>query len=146
VRVLRGVGGFYNSAVRFSADGRTLFTVGDGTLKFWRVADGRLLASFGNLSAGRLDVCSDQKHFAYSAGGTVVLARVPLWIEQVEQANDQLNLAWRGGSGFYQVQQTTNVAASAWQDLGNPTTNMTYNVLLTDGPLFFRVQSLTNAP
>ena len=47
VRVLDGGGiigrDLYGSAVRFSADGKTLFTVTTGAIKFWRVADGQLL-------------------------------------------------------------------------------------------------------
>ena len=143
VRVLSGVGNRYGSAVRFTADGKAVFTVGDGTIKLWRVTDGRLLATFENLSAQRLDVCSDHKHFAYGAGGTVVLARVPLWMEKIEQTGNQLILGWQGGSGLYQLQSTTNVVSGPWENVGTPTAATATTHAVT-GTIFYRVQSLPN--
>lgn len=139
VRVLQGGGG---TAGKFSADGKTLFTLENSAIRFWRVADGRLLSTFENTGACSLAVSPDGKHFAYGhCGGALVLARVPLWVEEVVQAGNQIVLRWQGGSGLYQLQRTTNVVSGPWENVGAPSPATRSTNAIT-GTIFYRVQSV----
>jgi len=143
----------YGRAVRFSADGRTLLTSfvgtsGERALQFWRVSDGKLLLSYTNLNAGPIAVSRDGKYFAFGTGTTsgtnaaVVLARMPLLITNAAARTNAFNLEWQGGSGLYQVQQTTNLSNGVWEPVAGPTNATALNVGLTNRAGFFRVQSL----
>ena len=149
VRILEGGGITFRaspgSVAKFSADGRTLYTLGDGIIKFWRVADGRLLATFENTGATCLAVGPDGKHFAYgTSAGALALARVPLWIDQVEHAANQLIVRWQGGSGRYRIQRRNSLTRGAWHNFGPPTTATSLTNKITRKPVFYRVQSLPN--
>ena len=141
VAVLEGGGG---NAAKFSSDGKTLFTVTNGRINFWRVADGRLLAAY-DAGAGPLAVAPSGKYFAYGRGdGAVVLARVPLWIESITQAQGRVALSWHGGSGRYQVQARRHSDKGHWHNLGVPTTKTTLTRSCSSRQLFYRVLSLPN--
>ena len=140
-RVIPGAGGY---AVKFSADGKTIFTLhGDG-IRFWRVADGQLLATFANIGATCLAVASNGKYFAYGRGdGGVVLARSPVWMESITEAQGKVTLRWQGGSGLYQVQARPHLEKGDWHKLGPATTNTTFTHS-AKSHLFYRVQGLPN--
>jgi WD40 repeat protein len=141
------LGGAYNPRAIFSADGKSLLTFRSGSIRFWSVADGRLLLTYPELNAFSMSVSPDGQHFAYGTGsltsptGTVVLARMPLLITDISRANGQLILGWSGGSGRYQLQSATNLATGPWQNVGEPTT-ATAATNSVAGTLFYRVQSL----
>ncbi len=153
VRVIEGGGGVFG---KFSADGKTFFTCdgsgtvdfipGSGTLKYWRTSGGALLASFENLGAGPIAVSPAGKYFAYGkADGSLIVAYVPLWIEQVARSDNEITLRWQGGSGRYQVQARENLNSGTWQNLGPVTTNTTFTHTC-HSPMFYRVESLNNPP
>lgn len=152
VRVIEGGGGVFG---KFSADGKTFFTCdgigtvdfipGSGTLKFWRTSNGALLASFDNLGAGPIAVSPAGQYFAYGTNGSLVVAYLPLWIESITHQAGEVTLRWQNGSGLYQVQARESLSTGAWQNLGAPTTNTVFTHTCLS-PLFYRVQSLTNAP
>jgi WD40 repeat protein len=82
---------------RFSADGGTLLTSSNGTLRFWRVSDGKLLLTYTNVGNGVFAVSPDGKHFAYGTGlssqgsASIVLARLPLMITSAAKQTNALN-------------------------------------------------------
>lgn len=76
-------------------------------------------------------------------GGTVLLARMPLWISEVSRAGNQVTLQWQGGSGRYQVLARTNLTVGQWENWGRPATHGTAAFACSNAT-FFRVQSLTN--
>lgn len=142
VRVIEGGGG---SAAKFSADGKTLYTLNNGIIKFWRVSTGALLDTFENTGATCLAVSPDGKYYAYGRGdGALVLARVPLWIETVTQSAGEIILRWQGGSGLYQSQQRTNLTSGTWENVGSPTVATALTNAVSASPVFYRVQSLPN--
>lgn len=148
VRVLQGGGithrAFPGSSAKFSADGKAVFTLTDGTIKLWRTSDGSLLSTFENTGARRLAVSPDGKYFAYGRGdGTVVLARVPVWIESITEEDGKITLHWRGGSGLYRVQARSHLDKGDWHYLGPVTTNTTFTYS-AHSHLFYRVISLPN--
>ena len=142
--------------VKFSAGGELLFTLNfpddgtltnNGTFKLWHVSNGSLAGSITNTGALVFDVAKNGKYFAYGrADGSVVLARVPTMVTKAEKRANEFNLEWQGGSGLYQVQQTTGVTVAVWSNLGGPTTGTNISVPATNPAAFFRIQSLTNAP
>lgn len=156
IRTIRGGGGttvdLYRSCGRFSADGKSLLTLSNEIVRFWNVADGRLLLTYPDLQAFSMAVSPDGKHFAFGAGslisttGTVVLARMPVFIDNPKAQTNHLNFDWQGGSGLYQVQQNTSVTSAVWANLGPPTAATSLTMPMTNAATFFRVQSLTNAP
>ena len=135
-------------ALDFSPDGKLLLTASAGILKFWRVADGRLVSSFDGETQGAVtavDISPDGKLFAYGRGdGTLVLARMPLWVESIARANSAITLNWQGGSGLYQLQQRTNLTQGTWQNVGSPTTATAATNGIGSSAIFYRVQSLPN--
>ena len=143
-RVIEGGGG---KAARFSADGKLLLTVNTGTIKVWRVADGMLLQTYADTGAEVLAVAPNGQYFAYgTSSGAVVLARMPVVLNLPGRTNEQLRLEWQGGTGLYQLQQTSNVVSPVWENVGGITTNLATNVPLTATNTFVRIQSLTNPP
>lgn len=155
VRVIAGGGGSAwpdSGRARFSADGKTLLTRSNSTLRFWRVSDGKLLLTYTNVGNGVFAVSPDGKHFAYGTGGpgdtnaAVVLARMPLLITNVEVRTNTLNLEWQGGTGLYQVQQNTNLTRNVWNPVTGPTIATRLTVERTNRASYFRVQSLEPAP
>ena len=128
--------------VKFSADGKLLFAVNNGPISVWRVATGQLLHTYADADAGPLVVASNGKYFAYGRrDGAVVLARLPLWIESVTQADGKVTLRWQGGSGLYRVQARRHLEKGKWHNLGPVTTNTTFTHS-SRSRLFYRVQSL----
>jgi WD40 repeat protein len=143
VRIIEGGGG----TAKFSADGKLLFTLNNGTFKFWHVSNGALAGSITNTGALVFDVAKNGKYFAYGrAEGAVVLARVPTVLTTAEQRANEFNFEWQGGSGLYQVQQTTSVTSAVWANLGPPSAATNLAVPMTNSTAFFRVQSLSNGP
>jgi WD40 repeat protein len=132
-------------ALDFSPDGKLLLTASAGVLKLWRVSDATLLHIFDQEMEGAatsVDISPDGKLFAYGRGdGTVIVARMPLWIEQITRSGNEVTLRWQGGSGRYQLQACTNLNGDTWQNIGNPTTN-TMATHSCVAPIFYRVQSL----
>lgn len=141
--VLQDAGAVVSVAV--SADGKTMLTA-SADIKFWRISDGSLLQTFNQEvdNVTSLATSQDGRFFAYSRGdGAVVLARVPLWIESITQADGKTTLRWQGGSGVYRVQARPHLDKGDWHSLGSPTTNTTFTHSSHSG-LFYRVQSLPN--
>ena len=165
VRVIEGGGGTGvpvagNEGVgraRFSADGKTLLTSSNGTLRFWRVSDGKLLLTYTNVGNGVFAVSPDGKHFAYGTGcgpgcstpdtnHAVVLARMPLLITNADLRTNTFQMEWQGGTGVYNVAQRTNLSASEWETIAGPITNTNLSVPMTNKSSFFRVESLPTPP
>ena len=136
-------------------EGKSLMTL-DGEafrpgseVKFWRVADGKLLRTFDTETdeTVSLAISPDGTKFAYGRDdGTLVLAQMPLWMSEFGQTNGLVSLQWQGGTGLYQLQQTANLTNALWQNVGVATTNLAANLPTTSPATFFRIQSLTNAP
>jgi hypothetical protein len=132
------------TVVKFSADGKLLLTANLGPINVWRVSTGQLLCSYPNANALPLAVAPNGRYFAYGQfDGSVVLAYMPLWIEDIAQDDGEVTLRWQGGSGRYQVQARTILGTGAWQNLGPPTTNTFFSHTCLS-PMFYRVQSLPN--
>jgi hypothetical protein len=141
-------------------DGRYLFTVLQvpevgfpdyltNQVTLWRVSDGRLMARYDeNLpEVVQVAVSPDGKTFAYGdIFGVVTIARMPTLVTKAEIRTNQFNFEWQGGSGLYQVQQATSVNAAVWANLGAATAATNLAVPMTNPAVFFRVQSVTNAP
>ena len=131
--------------IAVSSDGRTLLSAGS-KIKFWRLSDGLLLRTFDAETVGvsALDISKDGRFFAYGRqDGTVVLARMPLWITDVIRNDGQLITHWQGGSGLYQLQSRPSLTSGEWQNVGTPTT-ATSATNTVAGTVFYRVQSLPN--
>jgi hypothetical protein len=138
--VMDGGGG----RAKFTADGKYLFTFNDGTFKIWRVSGGAYVGSITNTAATTFDIAKNGKYFAYGrSDGAVVLARMPLIVDEVLRSGAQTILKWQGGSGLYQLQSRTNLTSGSWENVGNATTNTTVTNI-TSSTLYFRVQSLPN--
>ena len=166
VRVIDGGGGTgvpipVNEGVgraRFSADGKTLLTSSNGTLRFWRVSNGKLVLTYTNVGNGVFAVSPDGKHFAYGTGCsgtfcsipdtnyTVVLARMPLLLTEAGVRTNTFQLQWQGGTGLYHVEQRTNGLAGPWEVIAGPMTNTNLTVPMTNSSSFFRVQSVDTPP
>ena len=135
------------SAIDFSPDGKILGMVSGGLLKFWRVADGTLLQTYDQEVEGLamcIDIAPNGKLFAYGRGdGAVIVARMPLVIDEITRFGNETVLHWQGGTGLYQLQSRTNLMLGSWENLGGATTN-TVATNLSSTTLFFRVQSLPN--
>lgn len=58
---------------------------------------------------------------------------------QVTLQDNQLLLAWRGGLGPYQLQQSPDLGPGSWENLGEPTLLTTSTVEVTYPRRFFRV-------
>lgn len=143
-----GVAGSPTRAMDFSPDGKLLVTASGGLVQFWRVSDGAKLVTYDPDPIGpvtAVDIAPDGKLFAYG-GGDLVLARMPTFVTKAEERTNEFNFEWQGGSGLYQVQQTTSVTPAVWANLGPPTAATNLAVPMTNPAAFFRVQSLTNAP
>jgi WD40 repeat protein len=131
-------------SVNFSADGKILFTVSGGAIQVWRVSGGQLLYNYTNADAGPLAVASDGKYFAYGrADGAVVLARVPVVVDEVREG-DQTILRWTGGSGLYRIQRRNDPTRGVWHNFGPPTTATSFTNEITREPVFYHVISLPN--
>jgi len=143
-------GGGEKESVKFSPDGKLLVqSCSKGDINFWRVSDGKLLLTYSNLTAGAIAVSPDGKYFAYGGWsngmGTIFLARMPVFITDVGRTNQHLRLEWHGGSGIYQVQQTTTVTSGVWIDIGTATTGTSTNISINPTNTYFRIKYLTNA-
>ena len=91
-----------------------------------------------------MDISPDGMLFAYGRGdGTLVLARMPWWVESITRTNGALILQWQGGSGLYQLQQRTDLTQGTWQNVGTPTAATAATNAVTS-TTFHRVQSLPN--
>ncbi len=115
----------------------------------WRVSDGRMLVRYNEdlPEVQQVAVAPDGKTFAYGRGdGIVAIVRMPTLVTKAEIRTNQFNFEWQGGSGLYQVQQATSVTAAIWANIGSATTATNLAVPMTNPAVFFRVQSVTNAP
>ena len=138
--VLDGGGGI----AKFSADGKLLYTLGGYTFKIWRVSNGTLASTIPEGSALTFDIAKNGKYFAYGTiQGSVVLARMPLVIDEFSRSGNETVLHWQGGSGLYQLQSSTNLTSGSWENIGSATTNQ-FATNISSSTLFFRVQSLPN--
>lgn len=132
------------SFVSYAHDGKLLVSSDGEVMRFWRVSDGALLASYdqGITGTATFAVSPDGRYFALGGNyGKVTLARMPLWISDISFADGQAVIRWHGGSGHYQVQTASEL--NNWTDVGSPTTNTVSTNALT-ARSFFRVVSLPN--
>jgi hypothetical protein len=130
--------------LKFSADGKLLLTANLGPINVWRVSTGQLICSYPSANALPLAVAPNGKYFAYGQfDGSVLLAYMPLWIEDITQSKGEVTLHWHGGSGLYQVQARAVLGVGDWQNLGPVTTNTVFTHTCLR-PLFYRVESLPN--
>ena len=126
--------------VRFTPDSKHVLTGGD-TIKLWRTTNGRLLYTYDE-NAVTLEISPGGNLFAYGqTDGTLVMARMPLLITDIVRSGNLTVLRWTGGTGQYQVQQSTNLSTGSWQNIG-ATTTATSATNSTPAPVFYRVQSL----
>jgi hypothetical protein len=58
---------------------------------------------------------------------------------QVSSQPNSLVLTWSGGSASFQVQVSTNLSGTTWQNLGAPTTSGSFNLTPVGSTAFFRV-------
>ena len=141
VRVIPSPGA---STVRFSPDGRLLFTLNGGEINIWIVRTGQLLASYASVGASALAVSPTKTFFAYGRGdGALFLARFPLWIDSITQDSGRVVLHWQGGSGRYQVQARRHMNQGRWHNLGASTRKTTFSHPAASH-FFYRVLSLPN--
>jgi WD40 repeat protein len=130
----------------FTPDGKAIVSwTGDDKIRFWRLDSSSVFQTYDRetTKVWALAVAPNGRYFAYGRDdGVVVMARMPLWITDIIRTNNQVRLSWSGGTGLYQLLQSTNVASGVWQALGEPTTNTTATVGTTNTLEFFRVQSL----
>ena len=133
-------------SLKYSPDGQILLTASQSILKFWRVSDGKLLVWYDQETQGAatsVDISRDGKLFAYGRGdGTVVVARIPLYMSEISRSGDQLILRWQGGTGRYQLQQRVDLTSGEWQNASEPTTDTSFTATVSGGTVFYRVQSL----
>jgi len=144
-------------SLKFSPDGKLLLTASSGKLMFWRMSDGKLLKTYEDKDSlgeydAKVDISPDGKLFAYGPygpynnRGKLIVARMPLLITNAAVRTNAFNLEWQGGSGLYQVQQSTNLSDGVWEAVAGPTNATALNVGLTNRAGFFRVQSLDPSP
>jgi WD40 repeat protein len=130
----------------FTPDGKAIVSwAGDDKIRFWRVDNSSVFQPYDRETTAvrTLAVAPNGRCFAYGReDGVVVLARMPLWITDITRTKNQVRLNWSGGTGLYQLLQSTNLASGVWQALGDPTTNTTATLSTTNTLEFFRVQSL----
>jgi hypothetical protein len=128
----------------------TLSAVGDAPLTYqWRKNNtplvGRTAATLALPSvtladAGQYDAVASNFAGAVAsfAANLTVNPRTPILLSATPQGGS-LVLQWSGGFSPYQVQQATNFAGGAWGNLGDPTTNRSFSIALTNERSFYRV-------
>ena len=117
----------------------------DGSIRFWRVANGKLLGAFdAGAEVNSLAASRDGRFYAFGqSDGMLVLAKMPTFITGVSREASQTIIEWEGPGGPYQLQQCTNLSADVWRNVGEPTSgNSATNS--TTAPVFYRVQDLGN--
>src|SRR5207247_773900 len=110
-------------SIAISPDGKLLLTA-NTNLKFWRISDGALLKVYDHETEGARPVAisADGKYFAYGrSDGVLVLAWMPLLVNNIIHSGNQTILHWQGGSGRYQLERTANLSGDSWENLGDPT-------------------------
>ena len=123
-----------------------------GGLSFLRAETGVVAAGY-NQETGLIGfepvpvaVSPDGRWFGWGRrDGTAAVARNPfgaLRVTDWRPAATGWALSWEGGGGRYQVQQTTNLQAGAWIDLGPPTTAVQSTNALEGPAAFLRVKTL----
>lgn len=130
----------------FTPDGKAIISwAGDNKIRFWSLRDYSVFQVYDQETTDvwALAVSPDGRYFAYGRNdGVLVLARMPLWITDITQTNNQARLSWSGGSGQYQLLRTSDLASGVWENFGEPTTETTATVAATNAFEFFRVQTL----
>jgi len=108
------------TSIAFTPDGQTMvagswdsnenpvngFIPATGTIRFWRVADGRLLKTYDQntgTSANAVSISPDGRLFSYSHDSTVFVARVPSSFCDFSTSPTSASLPSNGGSGSVDV-------------------------------------------
>lgn len=134
------------STAVFTPDGKAIVSwAGDNKIRFWSMRDYSVFQEYDQETTDvwALAVALNGRYFAYGRDdGVVVVAQMPLWITDIVKSNNEVRLAWSGGSGLYQLQRTTDLASGVWENIGDPTTETTAAVSAANTFEFFRVQSL----
>jgi WD40 repeat protein len=135
----------------FTPDGKLAIMRGrDDKIRVWQLTEGqwaRRLTAYDVETRGINTLAMSPKGDVFAYGrqdGTVVVARVPLFITGVARQGDQLVLEWLGGSGRYQVQRRATVAGGPWENVGGPTTDTSLRNSISGAAAFYRIQGLTN--
>ena len=131
--------------MKFSRDGALFITAALDGIRFWRVANGALVAYFDieTTKVQSLDVSRDNRYFAYGRDdGVLVLARMPLYMSEISRSDDQLILRWQGGTGRYQLQHREDLTGGELQNVSEPTTDTSFTATVSGRTVFYRVQSL----
>lgn len=152
---LASYGGYYSDSLALSPDG--LYVVMAASLNspgmvFLRTGDGGVATLYNQEVISPQNVFSpvafspDGRWFAFGRGdATVVLARHPfgaLRFTTSHVENGQLEVAWEGGSGRYQLQQTTNLSGDSWQEIGPPTSLTSATNPVGAAATFLRIKEL----
>ena len=122
----------------------------DDKIRMWRIKEGQeaaRLALYDAQTAGISALAMSPKAGLYGYGrqdGKVFVARVPVFITEARLSAGQFITQWLGGSGLYQLQQSTNLSSDSWDNVGSPTTNTDVTNNVSGGSFFYRVQSLPN--
>jgi hypothetical protein len=74
--------------------------------------------------------CIPYQHIRIRSGnldtnGTLVVARMPLFILEASIRTNTIHFEWQGGTAPYQLQQSTNLNTASWEDAGELTTETT---------------------
>jgi hypothetical protein len=75
-----------------------------------------------------------------SFGILVTYTPPPPVVLKISQQGQQLLLSWSGGTPPFQLQNTTNLAVSAWAKVGNLTSNRSVNMTPSGTATFYRIQ------
>lgn len=83
---------------------------------------------------------SDAGGLSNSATFNVMVTAAPALVSAIATQGTNLSLTWSGGVGPYQVQTTTNLGSSSWQNFGPSANYFNLTIAPTNGALFYRVQ------
>jgi WD40 repeat protein len=74
--------------------------------------------------------------------GAVVLAELPVWISTAQASGTNLSIAWQGGTGPFQLQQTPDASDRNWNDVGMPIATNSVTTPIAGGTALFRIRDL----
>lgn len=68
-----------------------------------------------------------------------LLVTAPPILPQISEQSGNLTLNWSGGAGPYQLQMTTNLSNSVWQNVGSPVSTNSVIITPSNGAAFYRI-------
>jgi hypothetical protein len=134
----------------FSPDGASLFTISFVGDAVW--ADFRRRTVITNYTCDHgwctdrySSISFDPQMRALGLGteaGEVILAKLPLWISNIERAGNNLTIQWQGGTGPFQLQGIREITSSTWEDIGPPLMGSTVSLPIDAASAIYRVRDL----